>query len=418
MYVVGDAEIEAVSRVIRAKALFRYSTGQECETFERRYAKYLGTADVALAGSGTQALAAGLVGLGVGPGDEVIIPAHTYMATALAVLSAGAIPVLVDIDDTLTIDPGAFRAAIGPFTRAVIPVHLWGTACDMNAIMRIADEHDILVLEDACQGVGGGYRGDRMGAIGDAGAFSFNYYKNMTAGEGGAIVSRDADVMQRARCTIDPTAFYWTGRDEDFKPFSSTGVRASELQGAILNVQLDRLPGLVEAMRRERDAVLEATAPLAELGLEPVRLNSAKDDVAAYAFFRLPTEEMTQRFIEIFPVPVAGLTGRHMYTGWDQILTRSGAHHPGLNPYLLPDNHGLGAEYTPASFPVTLDIANRTLMVPTDPSHDDQDIADLILNIGVATKRAAGVMGDHEARIRTAGEMDFQKWDMKQAINL
>jgi dTDP-4-amino-4,6-dideoxygalactose transaminase len=415
MYVVGDAEIEAVARVIRAKTLFRYTIGDECGTFERRYAEYLGTDDVALAGSGTQALTAGLIGLGLGPGDEVIVPAHTYMATALAVLSVGAIPVLVDIDDTLTIDPDALRAAIGPHTRAVIPVHLWGTACDMGAIMAIAAEHDIFVLEDACQGVGGGYRGAKMGAIGHAGAFSFNYYKNMTAGEGGAIVSRDPKVMQRARCAIDPTSFYWTGRDEDFKPFSSNGVRANELQGAMLNVQLDRLSGMVEAMRSERDAVLEGTAHLAEFGLEPVRLNSAEDDVAAHVFFRLPSEEMTRRFIKVFPVPVAGLTGRHMYTGWDQILTRAGAHHPDMNPYLLPANAGLGAEYTTASFPVTLDLANRTLMVPTDPSHGDQDVADLIHNVEMATKSAAGVIADNDVNVRAGADVDLQKWDMKQA---
>ena len=138
MYVVGREEIDALAKVITTNALFRYGVGNECDRFEARYAKYLGSKHFALAASGSNALAAAMIGVGLGPGDEVIIPAHTYMATATSVLAAGAIPVIVDIDETLTIDPEALEAAIGPRTRAVVPVHMWGTACDMDAIMAIA----------------------------------------------------------------------------------------------------------------------------------------------------------------------------------------------------------------------------------------------------------------------------------------
>src|SRR5215467_11026448 len=135
MYRAGEAEIEAIARVIRAGALFRYGVGRECETFERRYADYLGVKHFALAASGSQAVAAAMTAAGLGPGDEVIIPAHTYMATATSVLTAGAIPIIVDIDESITLDPVALEAAIGPRTKAVVPVHMWGTACDMDRIM-------------------------------------------------------------------------------------------------------------------------------------------------------------------------------------------------------------------------------------------------------------------------------------------
>ena len=138
MYKVGQAEIDAVSRVIRSGELFRYGVGHECDRFEQRYAAYLGVKHFALAASGSQALAAAMTAVGLGPGDEVIIPAHTYMATATSVLTAGAIPLIVDIDETVTIDPKAVEAAIGPRTRAVVAVHMWGAACDMEAIMDIA----------------------------------------------------------------------------------------------------------------------------------------------------------------------------------------------------------------------------------------------------------------------------------------
>src|SRR5580692_6034216 len=200
MYQVGQEEIDAVTRVIQSRALFRYGVGHECDTFEARYAEYLGVRHFALAASGSNALAAAITALGLGPGDEVIIPAHTYMATATSVLSAGAIPLIVDIDETITIDPAAVEAAIGPRTRAVIPVHMWGAACDMGAIMDIAARHDLIVIEDACQGVGGGYKRRKFGEIGHVGAFSFNYFKNMTCGEGGGVAVNDDATAERVKC--------------------------------------------------------------------------------------------------------------------------------------------------------------------------------------------------------------------------
>ena len=132
MLQVGQTEIDALAEVIRSGRMFRYEIGNACENFEERYAGFIGTSHVALCSSGTTALTAALAGLNIGPGDEVIVPAHTYMATALAVLSVGAIPVVVDIDDSITMDPDALRATIGPQTRAVIPVHMWGALCDMD----------------------------------------------------------------------------------------------------------------------------------------------------------------------------------------------------------------------------------------------------------------------------------------------
>ena len=140
MYVVGDEEIEALARVIRSGKLFRYGDEErECDRFERRYAAFLGVDHTALTVSGTYALSAAMIAVGLGPGDEVLIPAHTYMATATAVLTTGAIPVIVDVDESITIDPAAIEAAIGPRTKAIVPVHIWGAACDMNAIMEIAE---------------------------------------------------------------------------------------------------------------------------------------------------------------------------------------------------------------------------------------------------------------------------------------
>src|SRR6185295_12007114 len=150
MYITGDEEIEAIAAAIRSKALFRYGVGGECERFEQRYAAWLGVKHFALAASGSNALAAAMTAVGLGPGDEVLIPAHTYMASATSVLAAGAIPVIVDIDESVTIDPKALEDAIGPRTKAVVPVHMGGAAGAMDAIMEIAARRNLIVIEDAC----------------------------------------------------------------------------------------------------------------------------------------------------------------------------------------------------------------------------------------------------------------------------
>lgn len=411
MYRVGEEEIEAIARVIRGGAVFRYHEGGECARFEARYAEALGVQHFDLAASGTLGLSAGLIGLGIGPGDEVLVPAHTYMATATSVLAVGAIPVLVEIDETLTIDPEAVERAVGPATRAVIPVHMWGAACAMDAIMDIATRHGLLVLEDACQGVGGGYEGRMMGAIGHAGAFSFNYFKNMTCGEGGGIATSDDRVAERARCAIDPCHFYWQGHEDGLKPFAGAGARASELMGAMLNVQLDRIGGIIAAMRDNRRRLLDETGNLSNLGVRQAPMNSPDYDCAAQLVFTLRDAEAAGRFATATGGVVAGKTGRHTYVNWDQVLTQEGAHHAALNPYTMPENATLRRDI-PEGFGVTsLDILGRSVMIPMDPEHSEDDLERLAHNIRLAALEADGQSRGPGQVYREMRAPDLQKFD-------
>jgi len=413
MYIVGDEEIEAVTRVLRDGTLFRYGIGGECDRFEERYAKYLGVKHFALAASGSNALAAAMIGVGLGPGDEVIIPAHTYMATATSVLTVGAIPVIVDVDESVTLDPDAFEAAIGPQTKAVVPVHMWGAACNLDRIMEIANRHNIIVIEDACQGVGGSYKGRKFGSIGHIGAFSFNYYKNMTSGEGGGVSVNDDKVAERARCAIDPCHFYWHGRNDQVKPFAGNGARASELIGAMLNAQLDRLDKMVNAMRAEKRAILKGVAPLGNLGLKPSPMNSPDDDCATQVMFTFPTTDTANRFVKLFPSVICGKTGRHTFTEWDQVLIGEGASHPEMNPYKLPANAKCRKDYPKGMCARSLDILDRTVMVATHPLHTKADIDDIVHNIGVAARVVFTGASPEEADLRNVKPVDAQKFDMK-----
>ena len=382
MYRVGDKELANLREVITSRKLFRYGElGGACAEFERRYAEKLGVSHCTLTASGTNALTAALIGVGIGPGDEVIVPACTYMATAIAVVSAGAIPIIVDIDDSITLDPNATEAAIGPRTRAIVPVHMWGQVCDMDALSRIAENHDLIVVEDACQAVGGAYKGRPVGSIGQAGGFSFNYYKNMTAGEGGAVVTNDDEVSERAACVVDPCSFYWNGRDSTFKGFTYDGARSSELQGAMLNAQLDRIDGMIATMRDQKKRILDETA---SSGLAPVRANSLDWECGTHIMYRLPTAETANAFANRTNGTVAMKTGRHVYTEWDPILEHRGAHHPALNPFEIPENAECRMTYSPDMCSRSLSILETTVFLTTHPDHDDDDIVSRIAEIHAA----------------------------------
>lgn len=387
MYRVGQKEVDAIAKVLLSGKIFRYHRAGECERFEKRYARYLGVKHCVMTSSGTTALTAAMIGLGIGPGDEVLVPACTYMATAVSVLATGAIPVIVDIDGSITIDPKAVDAAAGPRTRAVVPVHMWGLVCNLNAIKRVAKKRGLLIVEDACQCVGGAYKGKKVGSFGHASGFSFNYYKNMTAGEGGAVVTNDDEAAKRALCMIDCCNYYWTGRKEDFRPFTSNGSRATEIQGAMLNVQLDRIDPIVRALRRQKKRILKETADTA---LKPIKANSLDDECGSHVMYTLPTVEQANELAKLTGCGIAGKTGRHVYTEWDQLFARQGAHHPALNPYNLPENKNCRMTYTKDMCARSLDLLNRTVMFGNHPDRKRPEVTTLIRRIRSAAKAILG----------------------------
>jgi len=385
MFEFGQQEIEAFEKVARSGQLFRYCKDGQCGRFEERFAEYIGTGHARLTASGTLALTAALAGVGVGPGDEVIVPGHTYIATALAVLAVGAIPVIVDIDESIMISPDAVDDAAGPRTRAVMPVHMWGAVCDMEAIMKVAAKHDLIVVEDCAQCVGGAFEGRMVGSFGKAAGFSFNYYKNITCGEGGAAVSSDGLTAQRIECFIDPCAFYWTGRREDSRPFCSTSARASEFEGAILNAQLDRLPAMLQSLRQTKKTLIRAAEAA---GLTPAPARSIDHECCTTLFIQFEEAQQAQQFAEHTGAGIAGNTGRHTYNEWDPILERRGSHHPALDPFTMPQNKGCRMNYSKDMLPRTLDILGRTAMIGLRPYMTDAEVADLVAKLEAGAREA------------------------------
>lgn len=347
-----------LGRVIARGQLLRYRGGEHGFTtkFEQRLAAKLDAKHVLTVNSGTSALIASLVGAGIGPGDEVLVPAYTWVATAIAPIAVGAVPVLVDIDESLTIDPEDIERKITPYTKAIMPVHMLNLVCNMDAILEIARRHNLKVIEDACQGVGVSYRGRRVGTIGNVGAFSFNQYKNLNSGEGGAVITNDDRIFTRARMFHDVGSYTREYEFEGNEPvFAGMNFRVSELTGAVLYAQLPRLDPLLRRLRARHKVVAETLS--ASRKLKPSPHNDPDNAVGLSVIFDTPEEAKAfgaQRGVERLID-----TGRHVYTNWEPVLTQR-TFHERMNPYSWARRK---IEYTPDMCRRTLDILSRTCRV-------------------------------------------------------
>jgi 8-amino-3,8-dideoxy-alpha-D-manno-octulosonate transaminase len=365
---IGDAEIAAVEKVLRRKTIWRFLNKpdvSESTQLEQRISQITGSPHVLAVGTGgTGALVAALVGLGVGSGDEVIVPGYTYVATAAACLLVGAIPILAEVDESLTLDPADVERKITPYTRAIIPVHMRGGVCDMGAITAIAKKHNLKVLEDCAQAMGATYRGRWCGTVGDAGAFSMQHFKLITAGEGGLVLTKDGTVWRRAAMRHDSALQFWKP-DEPWETFAGHNDRMDEMRAALALVQLDRLPSILSRCRAVKRSLHEqlADAPLIRLQT----LHDADGDCGIALAMFLPDAKFAQRFSEALAAEgVRNATvynnqipDRHIYSHWDYVLNKHTHDHTGW-PWTAAHRP---IEYSREMLPKTLDVLGRCVAV-------------------------------------------------------
>ncbi|HEY3396643.1 MAG TPA: DegT/DnrJ/EryC1/StrS family aminotransferase [Armatimonadota bacterium] len=378
MYVMGEEEIQAVRRVIESRQLFRYQgeNASETDRFEQEWAAKVGAKYALALTSGTASLICALAGLGVGPGDEVIVPGYTFIATALAPLAVGAVPVIAEVDESLTLDPLDVEAKITPRTKAILPVHMNGLPCNMEAIMDIAARHELKVIEDACQADGGSYRGRRLGSIGDAGGFSFNYFKIISCGEGGAMVTDDEEVYERAILHHDGGCVFFREKGPQHLPiFAGGSYRFNEISAAILRVQLSRLDGILADLRADKRRLREGLAGATGFTFNPV--NDLDGDCGVTLSLLLESAEQAAGFVtraNEAGVPCGSPinSGRHVYSNWEAIMTQRGSHNEGLNPFRSGECDWV---YAPDMCPQTLDVLARTVNVGTNPARTEAEAA-------------------------------------------
>lgn len=299
----GDKERAEAQLVLDSGVLMRYGFDPmrnghwKAREMEDLLAKRMQVKHAQLLSSGTAALTVAMASCGVGAGDEVIIPVFTFVASFEAVISIGAIPVLVDIDDTLTLDPDAVRRAITPRTKVVMPVHMCGSMADLGELKAICKEHDLILLEDACQAIGGSYKGQPLGSVGDLGCFSFDYVKTVTCGEGGGLITNNEDFYRHADHYSDHGHDHiGSDRGAEDHPFLGYNYRISELNAAVGLAQLRRLDDFLEIQERNYTTLKSAIAdnPLVSFRRVP------EGGVENYSFlnFFLPTEDLARKAIE------------------------------------------------------------------------------------------------------------------------
>ncbi|WP_276479415.1 DegT/DnrJ/EryC1/StrS family aminotransferase [Paraflavitalea pollutisoli] len=298
----GASERKHVNDVIETGILMRYGfdgprkgiwkakelEAAICDTFGAQYAQ--------LVSSGTAALTTALSALGVGYGDEVIMPSFTFVASFEAVLSVGAVPVLVDVDDTLTLDPVAVRAAITPQTKCIMPVHMCGSMADLEALQSICKEHKLLLLEDACQSIGAKFNGKYLGTIGDAGTFSFDFVKTITCAEGGVVLTNHKDVYTTSDGYSDHGHDHLgVDRGADLHPFIGYNYRISELHAAVGLAQVQRLPEFLAIQHKNHSALKAILSQVPEISFR--RIPDPAGDSCTFLSWFLPTAEITEAVV-------------------------------------------------------------------------------------------------------------------------
>lgn len=299
----SDAERKHVNDVLETGILMRYNFDGprkgiwKAKELEREICNRIGSKYAQLVCNGTAALTTALSALGVGYGDEVIMPAFTFVASFESVLSVGAVPVLVDIDDTLTLDPAAVRNAITSKTKVIMPVHMCGAMADLDALQAICKEHNLLLLEDACQAFGGSYKGKKLGTIGDAGTFSFDFVKTVTCAEGGAIITNNKDVYIKCDGYSDHGHDH-TGNDRgaELHPFIGYNFRISELHAAVGLAQIKRLDDFLAIQKKNHAALKNILATVPEISFR--RIPDAEGDSCTFLSWSLPTAEITNAVVE------------------------------------------------------------------------------------------------------------------------
>ena len=298
----GDEERNEVNDVLETGILMRFGfdgprkgiwkskelEAAICQKFGSKYAQ--------LTSSGTAALTTAFAALGIGAGDEVIMPSFTFVASFESVLSVGAVPVLVDVDETLTMNPDAVRNAISSKTKAVVPVHMCGSMADLDALVAICKEKNLILIEDACQSIGASYKGRYLGTIGRAGTFSFDFVKIITCGEGGVVLTNEEDVYIKCDGYTDHGHDHkGVDRGADLHPFIGYNYRISELHAAVGLAQIKKIDSFLDIQKRNHSQLKQSLSAVPEISFRKIP-DPAGDSCTFLSWF-LPTEEITRAVV-------------------------------------------------------------------------------------------------------------------------
>jgi 8-amino-3,8-dideoxy-alpha-D-manno-octulosonate transaminase len=387
----GADERREVEEVLETGILMRYGfdgprRGRwKARELEAELCRSTGARHAQVVSSGTAALSTALAALGVGAGDEVVMPTFTFVASFEAVLSVGAVPVLADVDDTLTLSPQAARAAVTQRTKVLMPVHMCGAMADLDALGSLAREKGVALLEDACQAFGGSWRGKALGTVGQAGCFSFDFVKTITCGEGGAVVTDDEETWRRCDQYADHGHDHLgADRGADLHPVLGFNYRISELHAAVGLAQIRRLPEFLRIQRRNKAVLRAALERVSAVGFR--RIPDPAGDSATFLSFFLPDEGRARAAAAA--MKAAGLGAMHWYDNNWHYVRRWGHLKGGATLSRWPEEVRRGlAGLAERGFAASDAVMGRAVSTPVNLAWSEGEVADR------AAKLAAAVRG-------------------------
>lgn len=387
---MGEAEKEQVQDVLDTGILFRYEFKNErkgiykVKEFEDKFARYTGSVYAHAVTSGSTALRVALAALGVGPGDEVITQGFTFIATFEAIIESGAVPVPTEIDDTLNMDPLDFEKKITDKTKVVIPVHMLGAPARIQEIIDIARKHGVKVLEDTAQAIGAGVGGKKLGTWGDMGTFSFDFYKTLTTGEGGMIITNDRELYLRASEYADHGHDHnpEVGRALEGRNFLGFNYRMNELQGAIGLAQLGKLDDMIQRQQQNQELIRETLESFTDVTMRALPENG-KDSYSHICFF-LPDAGKAASFHK--SIVEKGLSAIyfknnlwHFLPNWEHVIGRKTVW-PGPHPFAGPI-YGKEATYSKGMLPKSTALLERLVAIPVFLQMDEDRIRRMVMEL-------------------------------------
>jgi 8-amino-3,8-dideoxy-alpha-D-manno-octulosonate transaminase len=394
VHYIDEDEVEAAVRLLRSRSLFRYygiDLQKEVDLFEAEFSEHLGIQHTRAVSSGTGALHVAVAALGVGPGQEVIVPAYMWVSVLGAVVNHGAIPVLADIDETFCLDPAEVERRISPKTTGIIMVHMSGAPGDVEAVQKIAKKHGLWLLEDCAQCNNGSVHGKKVGTFGDIGIFSYQMNKNMTCGEGGSVVTNDSRLFQRIHACHD----MGYPRDENGRLMFDNldlcswgmGYRMDELRASILRVQLKKLPKITAAMHRSKYRIREALQKFPCVQLRKVV--DPEGDTGCFLITTYPDANSAQRVnqalrAEGIVTSAQGVSdvvmtdwGLHLYFNNVSLVHKTSVDGRGF-PWKLAENRELVHDYSKGTCPKADNLFERSVIISIPSCLTEQDEADII----------------------------------------
>jgi 8-amino-3,8-dideoxy-alpha-D-manno-octulosonate transaminase len=389
----GAEERREVEEVLETGILMRYGfdgprKGRwKARELEAALCQRTGATHALVVSSGTAALTTALAALGVGAGDEVVMPTFTFVASFEAVLSVGATPVLADVDDTLTLSPAAARSAISPRTKVVMPVHMCGSMADLGALEALCREKGIALLEDACQATGGTWKGKALGTVGKAGCYSFDFVKTITCGEGGAVVTSDPEVARRCDQYADHGHDHLgADRGADLHPALGYNFRISELHAAVGLAQIRKLDRFLEIQRRNKAALRAAVAAVP--GVTFRRIPDPEGDSASFLSFFLPDEARARAVARAMqaagiPAPYWYDNNWHYVRRWDHLKSAASP-----NPLPVHLRSALSAAAS-RPFPASDAVMSRAVSTPVALAWTDAQLAERAEKLAAAVASVA-----------------------------